>query len=191
LKRMLLLSCLLSALVIGVEICVGILSGTETGAADASAGSVPASAGPGNAPKLRMADQSAADRWVGTILGRPLFAADRRPAPSYAVAHAGLPRLAGVIAAPTDAVAIFQAGSGAKPMAVHPGEQINGWHLTLIEADAVTLRKAGVNTVLRPAFTGEEAAPTPSTVANSNSRWVTAASSGILRARWSNPQLQP
>jgi len=138
-----------------------------------------------------MADQGAVDRWVGAILGRPLFAADRRPTPGYAPAHTGLPRLAGVIAAPTDAVAIFQAGNGAKPLAAHSGEQINGWRLTLIEADAVTLRKDGVNTVLRPVFTGEEAAPKPSVVANSSSRWVTAASSGILRARWSNPQLQP
>jgi hypothetical protein len=88
-------------------------------------------------------------------------------------------------------VAIFQAGNGAKPLAVHSGEQINGWRLTLIEADAVTVRKGEVITVLRPVFNGEEAAPKPSAVAYASSRWVTAASSGILRARWSNPQLQP
>jgi hypothetical protein len=190
-KRALLLSCMLSATVIGVEVWIGAGQGAEIETAAASAGSVPTRAGSPDVPGLHVADKGAVDQWVGTILGRPLFAADRRPVPGYATAHAGLPRLAGVIAGPTDAVAIFEAGNGAKPLAVHAGEQVNGWHLTLIDAETVTLQKDGVNTVLRPAFTGEASAPKSAAVEASSSRWVTAASSGILRSRWSNPQLQP
>lgn len=196
-KRALLLCCVLSATVIGGEVWIGAGQRAETAAASASADPAPARAGPQTLPGLLVVDQGAVGRRVGTILSRPLFAADRRPAPKVAAvraadaAHAGLPRLAGVIVAPMDAVAIFEAGNGAKPLAVRSGEQVNGWRLTLIEADVVTLLKDGVSTVLRPVFSGEQSAAKPAAVATSGSRWVTAASSGILRARWSNPQLQP
>jgi hypothetical protein len=66
-----------------------------------------------------------------------------------------------------------------------------------ISADGVGLQKANSRVVLRPRFNDSAAGGTPvaapATVAakQSKPRWEAPAASGMLRARWSNPQLQP
>jgi hypothetical protein len=130
-------------------------------------------------------------QWVTTVLGRPLFAPDRRPAAEAGGSDPVLPRLTGIIASPDHAVAIFQPADG-KPVAVRHGATIGGWAVLNIVSAGVSLEKAGRRIVLSPRLDGvrsggiaaAEAQPAPS-------RWLVAPATGILRARWSNPQLQP
>jgi hypothetical protein len=131
-------------------------------------------------------------RWVAVILNRPLFAPDRRPAPgaSTVVAAAGVPRLSGIVVAPGEAGAIFQP-KGAKPLVAHPGDVVGGWMVSAIAANGVTLRKADDRITVTPEFDAASATPTHAAVHPGISRWTEAAPSGLLRARWSNPQLQP
>jgi hypothetical protein len=136
--------------------------------------------------------------WVDIVLARPLFSPDRKPVGSLVTADAGLPRLAGIIASSNEAIAIFQPAAGGKPVVARHGEMVGGWQVTTISAEGVSLQKADSTVELRPRFNDSEAgssAPVvaPATVAakQSRSRWEVAAPSGMLRARWSNPQLQP
>jgi hypothetical protein len=145
--------------------------------------------------------------WADTVLGRPLFAPDRRPSASVVAADIGLPRLAGIIASSADTIAIFQPASGGKPVVAHDGDSVGGWQVTVIESDGVSLAKAKDRIILRPRFTDAAASaggtapaaaattpPKPQAGAAAKpepSRWEAAADSGMLRARWSNPQLQP
>jgi general secretion pathway protein N len=130
------------------------------------------------------------NQWVAASLARPLFAPDRRPVAGVLSADPGMPRLAGIIASPDGAVAIFQPAGTVKPVVARSGERIGGWEVTAIAADAVNLRKENNVVVLSPRFDGavhtavarqEQARP----------RWEQPAPSGMLRARWANPQLQP
>jgi hypothetical protein len=130
------------------------------------------------------------NQWVSTALARPLFAPGRRPVAGTASADPGMPRLAGIIAAPDGAVAIFQPTGNAHPVVARSGQKLGGWEVTSIAADAVNLRKNNNVVVLNPHFDNVQHAglvrqepPKP--------RWEQAAPTGVLRARWSNPQLQP
>jgi len=132
------------------------------------------------------------DRWVSVILARPLFAQDRRPdrgAPTAATA-AGVPRLSGTIVAPDECIAIFQA-KGAKPQVARPGDLGDGWVVSSIAANGVDLRKADARITLTPEFEDVARAPAPAAADQMASRWVVAPPTGLLRERWSNPQLQP
>jgi len=132
------------------------------------------------------------DRWVSVILARPLFVQDRRPArgaPTAATA-AGVPRLSGIIVAPEESVAIFQA-KGAKPQVAGPGDLVDGWVVSRIAANGVDLRKADARITLTPEFEDVAKAPAPAAADQIASRWVAAPPTGLLRERWSNPQLQP
>ena len=125
-------------------------------------------------------------------LARPLFAPDRRPAPGTVAADPGMPRLTGIIAAPDGAVAIFQpagsaqTGSGTLRRARRRlgGDGDRG--------GSVSLRKENDVVVLSPRFDGVERDKAGVQQAKkSKTRWQTAAPNGLLRARWSNPHLQP
>ena len=132
------------------------------------------------------------DRWLAVILARPLFAQDRRPARGArtAATAAGLPRLSGIVVAPEGSVAIFQA-EGAKPQVARPGDLVDGWLVSMIAANGVDLRKTGARITLTPEFEDVARAPAPAAADQMASRWVVAPPTGLLRARWSNPQLQP
>jgi hypothetical protein len=125
------------------------------------------------------------------ILGRPLFAPDRRPAEVRLGTDAGLPRLTGLVAMATDAVAIFQPLGTSRPLALRQGETVNGWDVTAITSDSVSLRKSTATLVLRPEFGDLHAGVATIDQKPPPSRWQAAAATGVLRARWSNPQLQP
>jgi hypothetical protein len=127
-------------------------------------------------------------QWQTVVLARPLFAPDRRP--DAGTANAGLPRLAGVIASPDDAVAIFQPAGNGRPLVVRDGETVGGWQVTTIADNSVSLRRASDSLVLRPAF-GNTSRAGASDAKQPRPRWEAAAATGVLRARWSNPQLQP
>lgn len=131
--------------------------------------------------------------WVDLILARPVFAPDRRPAhpASAAVVRRTMPRLAGIIKSSKEALAIFQA-HGEKATVARIGEAIEGWQIKTITVDEVGLQRANERISLRPHFDSAESRRAVETArVRPPSRWEVAAPSGLLRARWSNPQLQP
>ena len=136
------------------------------------------------------------DREVAIILGRPLFSPTRRPATTATGASAGLrdaslPKLSGIIDSPDLHRAIFQAQGAGKLIvtALDEGQTINNWTVRYIRPESVTLIRGGQTALLTPTFGTITIQPPPKP--RPTSRWVAAAKSGILRARWSNPQLQP
>jgi hypothetical protein len=131
--------------------------------------------------------------WADIILARPLFEPDRRPrhSPSFAVAEQDMPRLAGIIESSEETLAIFQPNRDAKSVIARVGEAVGGWQITTITTDEVNLRQANKTISLRPEFDSAQRIPAPVKVAATPSRWQVAAPRGLLRARWSNPQLQP
>jgi hypothetical protein len=158
---------------------------------------------------VRVAPQAAAhdvqpedspDRLVAVALARPLFSPDRRPArgpgAGAVAADPTLPRLAGIVASPAETVAIFQGAGGVKPVVAQNGQTVEGWKVITIAADWVILRKANNQITLMPQFDGvhDGAHGGGAVIAKPKQpqpRWEAAATSGILPARWSNPQLQP
>jgi hypothetical protein len=144
-------------------------------------------------------DTGRSEVWSATLLARPLFAPDRRPvaeAPSPAVvAHdTPLPRLSGIVLSPNLRFAIFEGDHATRAIVVADGGTIAGWTVAAIAPNAVTLSRDGSQPVtLRPRFVGAK----PETIATNLpppppvSRWTNPAATGVLRTRWSNPQLQP
>jgi hypothetical protein len=159
------------------------LAGEQRGTAE----QVPPWAAKGTAETARAVDQ-----WLAVALARPLFAPDRRPVAGSVAADSGIPRLTGIIVSPGGSSAIFQTAGDHKSTVARHGDRVGTWELTALTADAVSLRKDNEVIVLRPGFariahdaaTVQEPKPPPS-------RWEVAAPTGVLRARWSNPQLQP
>jgi general secretion pathway protein N len=129
--------------------------------------------------------------WMEEALARPLFAPDRRPAAGSATADPGMPRLTGIIASPDAAVAIFQPAGSTRSVLARSGEHVAGWEVTAIAADAVNLRKQGQVIVLSPRFGGAQHGGLIQQAQLPKPRWEEAAPTGLERARWSNPQLQP
>jgi hypothetical protein len=101
-----------------------------------------------------------------------------------------MPRLAGIIASPDGAIAIFQPAGGARPVVARFGQRVGGWEVTAITSDAVSLRKENGVVVLSPHFDSAQPGRT-ATQEPAKPRWEAAAPTGLLRTRWSNPQLQP
>ena len=152
----------------------------------------PAAAPP--APLAPEGDRSAA--WSTTLLGRPLFAPDRRPIAGAAgpLAHeAALPRLSGIMLSPTLRLAIFEDDHAPRARIVAEGASVAGWMVAGIGTDSVTLSRDGSPSItMRPRFAAGSpqaapARPHPAPI----SRWTEPAATGILRTRWSNPHLQP
>jgi hypothetical protein len=133
---------------------------------------------------------------VRDILARPLFSQMRRPAYGadrpVAQQDPTLPRLSGILLLPSLRRAIFEAAGAKGQIATIVGEtgKIDDWTVESIAGDGVTLARSGETMFLAPAFASAEAAraapPVPPL-----SLWEAPAAQGILRARWSNPQLQP
>jgi hypothetical protein len=129
-------------------------------------------------------------QWMAVALGRPLFAPDRKPTPGALAADPGMPRLTGIIEAPEGSIAIFQPKGSAKSVVARAGERVGNWEVTSIGADAVNLRKESNVVVLSPRFDGVQHDGAQD-AKKAKTRWEAAAPTGLERARWSNPQLQP
>lgn len=97
------------------------------------------------------------------ILRRPLFRADRRPAPAVAPdASPPLPRLSGIVVTASARRAIFAGGQDGKPVAAAEGERIGPVRVARIGAQEVVMVGPGGTHVLRPApQSAERAAPFP------------------------------
>ena len=154
-------------------------AGTHTGAARAADVPVP---------------QDLTQQRVDTVLARPLFAPSRRPPALAADERSAPPRLSGILVWPAGRVAMVQAASGKHASALAKGGAIDGWTVTDIASDTITLRRASesvtVGLKFAPPTAVAAAAPAPAKPPPP-SRWVQAAPSGILRSRWSDPHLQP
>src|SRR5262249_30238280 len=83
---------------------------------------------------------------VGTILTRPLFSPDRRPAMENTAAGErtlqGLPRLSGIMVGPFGRSAIF-VPEGRKPLVVAEGGRIDAWTIQQIDAGGVRVSGPG------------------------------------------------
>jgi hypothetical protein len=137
------------------------------------------------------------DELVRTILQRPLFSRTRQPATIADGPAAGngpaLPRLSGVILLPGLRRAFFQPSSAAKQVVIVVAEagRIDSWKVESIDSDGVKLTRAGETILLAPAFASAVAEKSPAPPPRRLSLWEAPAEEGILRDRWSNPQLQP
>jgi hypothetical protein len=136
------------------------------------------------------------DQLVRAILKRPLFDRMRRPAHAadglVARPDRALPRLSGILLLPSLRRAIFEADGAKGQVATVVGEagKIDDWTVESIEGNGVKLARSGEIMVLAPAFATAEAARA-SPPAPPLSLWEAPAAEGVLRERWSNPQLQP
>ena len=104
------------------------------------------------------------DEWVATILARPLFTRDRRPAgaaASVAASDAGgtLPRLTGIAISPDQRRAIFAGGENGKPIVVQEGGSIAGFTIQTIAPGGVTVQGPSGERTVALAF--DPAPPTP------------------------------
>jgi hypothetical protein len=185
LRRLLTLLCGLSVAVIALELSY------ETGHEKVGGQNAVEAAYVAPAPSKGVGPAAdAVDQWVAVALARPLFAADRKPASSSS-GDGGLPRLTGVIDSPSDAVAIFQAAGNERPVLARRGDAVAGWQVTTIAGDAVGLQRADGRLIIKPEFDNSKAGGLTKVVKQPQSRWEAAPTTGLLRARWSNPQLQP
>ncbi len=96
------------------------------------------------------------ERLAAAIRERPLFTPGRRRLAPAAVVpaeestvHEITARLTGLMIEPGSREALF-ASDGRKPFAARPGDQIEGWTVTSIEADGVTLNSPFGERRLRP-----------------------------------------
>jgi hypothetical protein len=145
---------------------------------DASpAGLLPVTAAPA-------ADASPIDDWAADALGRPLFAADRRPDAAAAVPEEALPRLSGTIRLADTALAMFQpisSDGSAKTVVVGEGADLAGWTITDITSDGVTLMRDGRIATLRLSYANLPAAP----------RHLGLVPTRVLHDKRTSPFLQP
>ena len=114
---------------------------------------------PGSAPASTVAAASLGaarpiEGWVRTVLGRPLFAPNRRPAAGAAagVVATSLPRVAGIMVSGGGRSVIFAAADGGKPLVVGEGADVLGFRVQSIELGQVTVVGRDGPVVLRPSF---------------------------------------
>jgi hypothetical protein len=102
------------------------------------------------------------DDWMNDALGRPLFAADRRPDAAVAAPEEALPRLSGTIRLAETSLAMFQPAAvdgNTKSIVLGEGAQLSGWTITDIASDGVTLVRDGRIATLRLSYANLPAAP--------------------------------
>ncbi len=117
-----------------------------------AAAPLPESAAPSAAPNP--AEQQ---RWVTTILARPLFSPDRRPRAPEAAAQAAapppaLPRVAGTMVVGKSRQVIFAASGEGRPLVVAEGAEVNGFRVQSIEPGRVTVVGPGGPRTLLTSF---------------------------------------
>ncbi|OYV32252.1 MAG: hypothetical protein B7Z80_27480 [Rhodospirillales bacterium 20-64-7] len=120
-------------------------------------GAPPAPALPGASGAVETADVRG---WLQTILARPLFNPNRRPAAGAMDDGNDLPRLSAILIGHGKASAIF-AVPGQQPLVVQPGGLVAGSTVQRIDADTVVLLTAAGPLVLHPQFAKNAAAAAP------------------------------
>jgi hypothetical protein len=102
--------------------------------------------------------------WAETILGRPLFALNRRPAKAHGggprIAASGLPRLSGIIIAGRSRRAIFMPDGG-KPVVLAEGASIEDGTIRQIAVDRVVVASSKGDMTLYPSFDHNRTPPAP------------------------------
>jgi|GEM_PF-4318266 hypothetical protein len=101
------------------------------------------------------------DNGSGGQAGPPLVGAADRPSTAGTPKREWHRRLTGIVVTPAVHAALFASAGGTR--AVREGEQIDGWTVTAIAADSVTLAAEGETKILRP----EALAPDPASEAPS------------------------
>jgi hypothetical protein len=154
LRLLILVAVALSAL-IAVELLSSSGGGTDTAA-------VPAVQTAETAPPP---DTQSPSDYVGTILARPLFRADRKPYVTndqdVSTAPIDLPRLAGILLASDLKRAIFAPDGSDKPIVVSEGENVGSWRVQEIAPDSVTVTGPDGTRRIRPKFAANAVPPTP------------------------------
>ncbi len=115
-----------------------------------------ASAGPAVASRAPLLDAMVQEErsaaMVSSVLRRPLFRADRRPAPAAVPdAPPPLPRLSGIVVTASARRAIFADGRDGKPAVVAEGESFGPLRVARIGAQEVVMIGPDGVRVLRPA----------------------------------------
>ncbi len=94
-----------------------------------------------------------------TILARPLFQPDRRPAPE-AAASPKLGRLEGIIVTGTEKRLIFAGSSGGKPIVVKEGDHVDADVVQSISGEQAALSGPDGIKVISPSFDAKSTSPT-------------------------------
>jgi general secretion pathway protein N len=113
---------------------------------------------------------AAVGQWAATILARPIFNPDRRPAALADSSDAAepLPRLTAIIIVAGVSRAVFST-PGAKPILVGQGGAVGGYQLKEIKTDSVSLLGPdGGMTTLRPQYLAPAATAVPGNGPNTN-----------------------
>jgi general secretion pathway protein N len=119
----------------------------------------PLSAAPAGAPAAQAEPSERRVDWLNTILARPLFSPNRRPAASGSRSVGGLPRLAGIVVTGSRKAAIFAAPpGGGRPVVADEGMRLGAYDVKAISEAGVTVVGPEGTTVLRPIF---DSAPPP------------------------------
>ena len=100
---------------------------------------------------------------VATVLARPLFAPNRRPAAGGGAAPSGLPRITGILVDGGRRTVIFAAAEGGRPIVVGEGGEVAGFRVQSIESGQVTVLGSDGARVLRPSF---DPSPRPAVAAS-------------------------
>jgi hypothetical protein len=95
---------------------------------------------------------SSDQRWMATILERPLFTPSRRP-PAEAAQLTGALRLTGTIVGPDGPRAIFEPQEGGRAMVVREGERVGGALVRAIAPGKVVIVDGRGLRLLQPSFT--------------------------------------
>lgn len=111
-----------------------------------------------------------AQAWVDTILARPLFALDRRPAATAdtRAAPRTLPRLTAILLNGARREVIFAGIDGGRPITVAEGDLLNGFRVQSIEASEVTVVGPEGTRVVRPSFDPHPPSVSPAPVVRPN-----------------------
>jgi hypothetical protein len=187
------IACAVSLCLLGAE--WHYLSGSVAAPADTPAPSVPPARAV-LAPPVVAPPPADLDGLIRIVLERPLFSKTRRPAlvedSPVAAKDPALPRLSGIVVLPSLRRAIFQSPGADRQVVTVVGEagRIDSWTVESIDSDGVTLIRGSETMLLTPAFAALETA-LASRPSRPLSRWEAPADHGVLRARWSNPHLQP
>ena len=112
-------------------------------------------------------------RWMATILARPLFTPSRRP-PAEAAQVTGALRLTGTIVGPDGPRAIFEPQGGGRAVVVREGERVGGALVRAIAPGKVFVADASGLRLLQPSFTSSAESllrgPAPSVAATTAER---------------------
>ena len=97
--------------------------------------------------------------WLDQILGRPLFAPDRRPVETGV---SGLPRLTGIVVTESERFAIFAGPSGDRPIVAQAGAHVGAYEVRSIGDGLVTVSGPSGTSSVRPVFDVARPPPTMS-----------------------------